>query len=67
MFRPYRVSIFVAACVGLGFWTAYIDGAGVEAVLDGALILAFVMVIFFATGTLWQSSRQNRTNDTKDR
>lgn len=65
--RPFRISIIVAASVGAGFWIGYMDGASLEAVLRSGLILASVMTVFFAAGTLWQSLRQNGENDGKDR
>ena len=66
-FKPYRVSIFATACVGLGFWTAYIDGATPDAVVKSALVFATVMVVFFAVGTLWQLSQQKSENDKQNR
>ena len=67
VWKAYRISILVAASVGVGFWTAHMDGAGLDAVLRSALILALVMIVFFAAGTLWQMSRHKRAQDKKDR
>lgn len=67
LLKPYRISIVVAASVGAGFWTGYMDGAGIEAVLRSALILASAMIVFFAAGTLWQVSRQKDESDKKNR
>ncbi len=65
--KPYRVSIVVAASVGSGFYIGYMGGAGFDAVLRSALILASVMVVFFGAATVWESQRNDRENDKKNR
>ena len=61
LFRPYRVSIIVAGSVGLGFWTGYVDGAGIDAVLRSALIVSSVMIVFFAAYGRCRIRRTKRT------
>ena len=66
-FRPYRASIFVVAGVSAGFWMSYMDGTGPDAVLRSAVIVASVMIVFFAAGTLWQAWQPDQPDDNKDR
>ena len=63
----YRISLMVIGGVGVGFWLAYLDGAGLKPILTSALTVASVMTLLFSCILLSQSSRQKRTKDKTNR
>ena len=64
---PYGFSIKVIFGVGLGLWLAYDDETGLKPILSSALILAALMLVYFACNTLRQSSRQDPPTDRTNR
>ena len=60
-FAVYHRSIWFASCSGLGLWAGYMDGFGLVALIQTAIILSLIMAFYFGVLTLWQYIVQKRS------